>query len=1334
MYFKPIQQQATATQSHAQTTLGRVLSLLKDHAQPGHETAADTAFMKLVSKDTGGLKQLLVALAAALQDDYMLSQLDPAASGGHQPPPQQHAQHNSPTVHRIRSKRAQPAAAAVDMEGATASSRQPRQPLGATDKPGGQLRATGSAAAEHNAGSSLVFRAVRSQRGGGRLGRMDPNVLTFGQPISLRSAAGTARYLSAPSEPLKHHTHSHNSTLDRSSALSGTFLDSSTASLASAGEGTSHQVQHLQEGSAVVATCSGSGNGTDLETWCLYPEHHGSASLDWGLPVAVGDVVRLAHPALGASLHPHATMAGGVQIEFDPIVSSAEGVTTGSADAPSDMQGLWRVLTPQGIARTLQGETADGSTLGSGAPQLISVGGPVLLSPLGQPHVFLSLEHGSLNLTLAPLPEFVQQELASQPLPGLVPSDVEGGSSGLGVHAAIFNAQMYISSSAAHSAALLVPPPPLEVGEGGLSDIHSAAQVGGDEGILTPAAGPAGLSVPGRFMFLSTRPHTASIPAWAVGRVQGSPAEGVLLAPASLLAPPVPLASLPAALQEAALTEDCLDVLLGFPGRYISTSLRSERAASAGMLPLNLSPGECVGLELLGGSSSTPHSGRGSGGGVDAASLALVQRIIPVAEQLWECRGFVARRSAASSGPVAQALASAVGQIVAEVATAAAQLEGQSRATGAASRGGLSLHALWFQLQPVARTVAALHSVCRSCRAAVGGALLQKLYTCWLQAGDAARRELFLFLLSCSASPFMETLGEWIFTGKLAAASRQEGAFFISENKSLTPESLATTYTSRFWEDRVTLVESQVPGFLSPHAHAILTTGKYLYALRLCGVPASFPDATKVPFATDPAAYRSLLQSALDFASQSLMGRLMVSSDLRSKLTCMKRFFLMSTGDFMTSFLEAASGELTKQVDPAAGMGLTHGGGGAQDTSLGGTEQHKTASLQRLRALLDISLRSVGGVDDDQVDAFSCVLLNSNLVDHIQAVYRMRGGQAPHPPRQASSKGPLKAYEAFTLQYHVQWPLTLVLSNASITKYQLLFRHMFFCRYVERVLCDCWQSHQEVKGLNLRATLARSYLLRQRMLHFLQNFIYYVSWEVFEPRWHEMQEGLTQCSSVDDVARVHSEFLRTCMKEALLVNDELLKLLQRLVMLCFLFANQLTNTLHACKLSPEEVDERAGITPAQAAAMRRARAARARRAEEGVAYGAGRHVSATGSARNAAQGGAAATAGGGKAPRRTLVERFDDGIEASDPDILSDVQVRTKRAAVQVAAIEHQAGQGLWQHTMEKSGEMFDRFLRSFMQKLDARAERELGSRLRQLLTRLDYNGFYSMQQALQGE
>ena len=80
----------------------------------------------------------------------------------------------------------------------------------------------------------------------------------------------------------------------------------------------------------------------------------------------------------------------------------------------------------------------------------------------------------------------------------------------------------------------------------------------------------------------------------------------------------------------------------------------------------------------------------------------------------------------------------------------------------------------------------------------------------------------------------------------------------------------------------------------------------------------------------------------------------------------------------------------------------------------------------------------------------------------------------------------LKGYTVFCLDMRVSWPLSLVLSPMAMLKYQLLFRHLFFCRYVERSVCGAWVAHQACKELELRATLALSFTLRQKMLHFLQ--------------------------------------------------------------------------------------------------------------------------------------------------------------------------------------------------------------------------------------------------------
>ena len=90
----------------------------------------------------------------------------------------------------------------------------------------------------------------------------------------------------------------------------------------------------------------------------------------------------------------------------------------------------------------------------------------------------------------------------------------------------------------------------------------------------------------------------------------------------------------------------------------------------------------------------------------------------------------------------------------------------------------------------------------------------------------------------------------------------------------------------------------------------------------------------------------------------------------------------------------------------------------------------------------------------------------------------------------------LKGIEALTLDYEVGWPVSILLSRRAITKYQLLSRLLFFSKHVELRVLSSWHHDQSTKHLDVRAHMSTSYCLRHRMLHFLQNFTYYMTLEV----------------------------------------------------------------------------------------------------------------------------------------------------------------------------------------------------------------------------------------------
>jgi gamma-tubulin complex component 2 len=120
---------------------------------------------------------------------------------------------------------------------------------------------------------------------------------------------------------------------------------------------------------------------------------------------------------------------------------------------------------------------------------------------------------------------------------------------------------------------------------------------------------------------------------------------------------------------------------------------------------------------------------------------------------------------------------------------------------------------------------------------------------------------------------------------------------------------------------------------------------------------------------------------------------------------------------------------------------------------------------------------------------------------------------------------------------------------------------------VERRLVGVWSDHQVLKKLDsLRGLLGPCFLLRQRMLHFVQNLNNYMTFEVVETYWLEMMgtiDSQQHMSSneiektVDDILNIHGAFLEKTMEACLLTNPALIRSLTKLLNTCLLFTDQM---------------------------------------------------------------------------------------------------------------------------------------------------------------------------------
>jgi gamma-tubulin complex component 2 len=148
------------------------------------------------------------------------------------------------------------------------------------------------------------------------------------------------------------------------------------------------------------------------------------------------------------------------------------------------------------------------------------------------------------------------------------------------------------------------------------------------------------------------------------------------------------------------------------------------------------------------------------------------------------------------------------------------------------------------------------------------------------------------------------------------------------------------------------------------------------------------------------------------------------------------------------------------------------------------------------------------------------------------------------------------AIDALTLDYTVKFPLSLVISRKTILRYQLLFRFLLHLKHVEQSLSSMWieqkttpwrkpvPNHSEFDKWRLRV-----FLLRARMLSFVQQILAFATFEVLEPNWRALEVKLKGVTTVDQLLRDHVDFLDTCLKECMLTSSKLLRVRTRFLCL-----------------------------------------------------------------------------------------------------------------------------------------------------------------------------------------
>jgi gamma-tubulin complex component 2 len=626
-------------------------------------------------------------------------------------------------------------------------------------------------------------------------------------------------------------------------------------------------------------------------------------------------------------------------------------------------------------------------------------------------------------------------------------------------------------------------------------------------------------------------------------------------------------------------------------------------------------------------------------------------------------------------GTVMQALCEKLDTTLYEYARFVIGLETQYRERIATGANRLSaMRWLLADIQTTAHKMRVLQHVVEAVRTEKGGALLNALErTRRLYDGDVIASGMVSVLLDASAVPYMRAFCQWIQSGRLEDPYNEFMVHFDSE--------------ARTWMDQYSIVNKHaLVRFCASEATlaTVVATGRFWNAIRMCpGRVAANNDE----HAHSPIMYSSKVSDVLAriqalhlSASRTLVDLLLRECDVFRSLRLTKRYFLLDQGDFFVRFMDAAEDELLKD---------------STDISLGRI-QHWLSSA--------IYLTDQDASADKQSRSPCCSLLPSDLVTRfttngllfhldkllaspsvVDSNRTISGSPRRERPNNANPDE-ITGLDTFLIDFKsIPFPLSLVLTKQAMASYQLLFRHLFYTKYVERRLVGIWQDHQALRELQaLRGALGRTFLLRQRMLHFVQNLVYYMMLEVIEPNWSEFENEVLASDALmklnaDDICTSHARFLRKTLGACLMTNRDVLGSITKLLGTCLLFTNEMKTFMHATKLE----DDRRSVTKEKRIRLQRTLTERS----------VSRHSSLS----------------------RLAVEKI----------LIEDIAERRARVQQQTTRVQREVSSQSYRLMIARFDEVFSGHLSDFMLQLKY-ADGLVHSHKSNLCTRLDYNGYTS--------
>lgn len=384
-----------------------------------------------------------------------------------------------------------------------------------------------------------------------------------------------------------------------------------------------------------------------------------------------------------------------------------------------------------------------------------------------------------------------------------------------------------------------------------------------------------------------------------------------------------------------------------------------------------------------------------------------------------------------------------------------------------------------------------------------GGQIITLIHSLLSSHGDPFVAGFAERLLVHVARPFYDMLRHWIYDGELVDAYHE---FFVVENdpslkSDLDPRRVAMSV----WEDKYKLETNMVPSIISPEfAQKIFLIGKSLNFIRHnCGdsdwvIQYSQENSESLDYAnTSHASLSASISTAYTHTMSRLTHLMSHKFLLHTHLTALKKYLLVSQGDFIDLLVESLAPNLDRPAHSQYRHNLT--------SQLEHAIRHSNAQYDSPEVLRRLDARMTE--------------LNRNDT----------------------------GWDCFTLEYKVSHPCDVVITQWANTQYLRIFNVMLRVKRVEYSLNATYRKCMTgARGVlsspavsdKLSKEWKSARCLIAEMVHFVNQLQYYILFEVIEASWETLQKTINRPdATLDDLIEAHTRYINTIVQKGLLASS-----------------------------------------------------------------------------------------------------------------------------------------------------------------------------------------------------